>query len=71
MAGLVRIWRQPSRAMRGATLDRLTPRGRWLLEQSRTRFERRPDAYLSTKPMFPGEIGQIDSFRVIVGTGAL
>lgn len=64
--GFKRLWTMPRQAMRGGTLAEFSPRGRYLVEQSRARYHRRPDAYVpGTEPRITGELGHIDSFRFI------
>ena len=64
--GFKRLWTMPRRAMRGGTIAEFSPRGRYLVEQSRARYHRRPDAYApGTEPHFTGELGHVDSFRFI------
>lgn len=65
-AGFRRPWASPRRAWRGGTLTRFSPRGLYLIEQSRQRFLRRADAYLPSTVPLTGEIGRIESFRFIL-----
>lgn len=66
-AGFKRLWTMPRRASGGGLLDPQTARQRYLVEQSRARYHRRPDAYLpGEEPHFTGELGHIDSFRFIM-----
>lgn len=66
-AGFKRLWKMPRRASGGGLLDPQTPRQRYLVEQSRVRYHRRPDAYLAgEEPRYVGELGHIDSFRFIL-----
>jgi hypothetical protein len=65
-AGFKRLWSMPRRALRGGTFAEFSARGRYLVEQSRARYHRRPDAYApGTEPHFTGELGHVESFRFI------
>ena len=50
----------------GGLLDQPTTRQRYLREQSQARYLRRPDAYPIEDQTIRGEIGVIESFRIIV-----
>lgn len=65
-AGFKRLWKTPRRASGGGLLDPQTPRQRYLVEQSRARYRRRPDAYPAGEEVLKGELGHIDSFRFIM-----
>lgn len=64
--GFKRRWSRPLRAFRGADLVNFTPRGRYLLDQSRARYLRRPDAYPIEQQTIRGELVEIESFRFII-----
>lgn len=63
--GFKRLWSAPHRTMRGGLLDPLTPQQRYLQEQSRARYRRRPDAYPAGQEQLKGELGYVDGFRFI------
>ncbi len=65
MMGWKRLWTAPRRAMRGGDLVNYSPQGRYLVEQSRTRYRRRPDAYPEGEEVLHGEIGFIEGLRII------
>lgn len=66
-AGFKRLWSTPRRLMREYTSwTELTPRGRYLREQSRARYDRRADAYQGNAAQLTGELGRIESFRIIL-----
>lgn len=65
-AGWKRLWVAPRRASGGGLLDPLTPKQRYLVDQSLTRYHRRPDAYPPGRETLPGELGTIDSFRFVI-----
>ena len=60
----------PRRAFRGATIQSLTPRGQWIYERSLARYNASPMgiemAKLGRKSLLSGEIGTIESFRIIL-----
>lgn len=64
--GWKRLWRRPRRASGGGLFDPPTARQRYLVEQSRARYRRRPDAYAPGQdPQLLGEFGMIESFQFI------
>lgn len=68
--GWVRLHTPPRRAFRGASLKSLTPRGKWLYDRSLARYNATPDgiemAKIGRTSILTGEIGTIESFRIII-----
>lgn len=61
-----RIWTPPRIVGRGDLLDPLTPRQRYVSDQSRARYLRRPDAY--AEGVLTGEIGSFENVRFVTST---
>ncbi len=59
-----RIHRLPQRWYRGAALFTTTPRQNYLYEQSKARYDRRPDA-IDGGGLITGEIGRYEGVRFI------
>ena len=58
-----RIWRYPVKGSAFEQLRDLSPRQRWILEQSTRRYERNHPE--DTVAVFLGELGSLDGFRII------
>jgi hypothetical protein len=58
------IWCAPRAAFKGATLERLTPRGEWLLSRSRLRGMDNPNVWMPP-PITSMEFGVIENIRFI------
>jgi hypothetical protein len=63
--GFKRVWSAPRAAMKGATLQDLTARGKWLYDYSKQRAMNNPDVVVL--PPFTGEVGSWQGFTFIEG----
>lgn len=66
MTDFKRLHCYPRAVFKGADLYELTVRGQWLLDRSKARYLRRPDAYTGGPELHSGEIGTFESFRFIL-----